>query len=62
MGSAAPITVTVQNVKQGDPILAKAAIESVREWRCEPALVDGWRPIAQHVVLEINFKLSSPLH
>ncbi len=55
-------SVTVQNVEQGDPILAKAAVESVREWRCEPALVDGWRPIAQHVVLEINFKLSSPLH
>jgi TonB family protein len=53
-------SVTVQNIEKGDPILAKAAVESVREWRCEPALVDGWRPIAQHIVFEIDFKLSSP--
>jgi TonB family protein len=49
-------SVTVQNVVEGDPILAPAAIEAVKQWRYEPTLFDG-KPVDIQTTIEVNFTL-----
>lgn len=49
-------SVTVQNVVEGDPILSPAAVEAVRQWRYEPALLDG-KPIDMETTIEVTFTL-----
>jgi len=49
-------TVAVQNVVEGDPILAPAAIEAVKRWRYEPTQLDG-KPVDVQTTIEVNFTL-----
>ncbi len=42
---------------QGDPRLAKAAVEAVQAWRYEPVLKNG-QPVEARMTITINFKLS----
>jgi outer membrane biosynthesis protein TonB len=41
---------------EGDARLAKAALEAVRQWRCEPMLKDG-KPVDAEATLTVNFRL-----
>lgn len=50
-------SVTVQSVAEGDPLLSPAAIDAVRQWRYEPALVNGQPADAQYEI-EVNFRLA----
>jgi len=43
-------------VVEGDPVLAEAAIEAVRQWRYRPYLVDG-RPVEMQTRITIKFTL-----
>ena len=47
-------TVTNLKIVSGDLMLAGAAVEAVRHWRYQPALVDG-QPIESQVDIEIKF-------
>jgi len=49
-------SVTVQNVLGGDPALSPAATEAVRQWRYQPALLDG-QQIEMQTTVEVNFAL-----
>jgi TonB family protein len=49
-------SVTVQNVLPGDPALSPAAIEAVRQWRYQPARLDG-QLIEMQTTVEVNFAL-----
>ena len=44
-------------VISGPPLLQKAAVDALRQWKYEPARLDG-RPIAVHLTVTINFRLS----
>ena len=44
------------NVDSGDPALAKAATEAVRQWRYRPTLVNG-EPVQVVTEIEVNFIL-----
>jgi protein TonB len=50
-------TVTVQNVVEGDPALSPAAIEAVRQWRCEPWQLNG-QPIELQTTIDVVFLLT----
>lgn len=39
-----------------DPVLAYSALETIREWRFEPATTDGW-PLAIHYLQTVNYKM-----
>jgi protein TonB len=39
-----------------DPALDQAAVDSIRAWRFEPALLDG-KPVAVYYNLTVNFRL-----
>lgn len=39
-----------------DPVLAFSALETIREWRFEPATTDGW-PLAIHYSQTVNYKM-----
>jgi TonB family protein len=39
-----------------DPVLAEAAAETVRNWRYQPAMLNG-QPVATEAVISINFRL-----
>lgn len=39
-----------------DPLLAQAAAETVRNWRYQPAMLNG-QPVATEAVISINFRL-----
>jgi TonB family protein len=41
----------------GDPILAPAAIDAVKQWKYKPYLLDG-RPVEVETTVQINFTLS----
>jgi protein TonB len=43
-------------VTSGSPVLARAAMDAVRQWRYEPYLLNG-RPVALHNQITIQFKL-----
>lgn len=49
-------SVTVQNVLEGDVLLSPAAVKAVRQWRYEPALLDG-QPIDMQTTIEVVFTL-----
>jgi len=44
------------SVQEGDPRLAAAALEAVKQWRYEPMLKDG-RPVEARLTLTIRFRL-----
>jgi protein TonB len=48
---------TVTNVKviSGDPVLARAAVEAVRQWRYKPYYLDG-DPVEIQTQITVNFK------
>lgn len=48
----------VRALKRLHPSLDEAALEAIRRWRFEPALLDG-EPVAVHYNLTINFRLDS---
>jgi periplasmic protein TonB len=44
-------------VESGHPLLIRAAIEAVREWRYQPTLLNG-QPVEVITTITVNFKLS----
>jgi TonB family protein len=50
-------SVLVQDVAEGDPILAPAAIEAVKQWRYEPSLING-EPIELQTKIKVVFALN----
>ena len=48
---------SVVNLKvlSGDPVLAQAALEAVRQWRYKPYYLDG-QPVEIETQITINFK------
>jgi TonB family protein len=44
-------------VLEGDPALVPAAVDAVRQWQYEPAVVDG-APVAVATDIDVNFTLS----
>jgi periplasmic protein TonB len=40
----------------GDPILGRAAVDAVRQWRYRPALLNG-KPTQSETDITLNFKL-----
>jgi len=49
-GSVSEITVV-----RGDPVLAKAAVDAVRQWRYEPTTLDS-RPVEVDTTIQVEFK------
>ncbi len=49
--------VEIPRTVSGDPILAKAAIEAVRQWVCEPVLING-KPVEVRTTVTVLFTLS----
>jgi protein TonB len=49
-------TISKVTVVQGDPILAREAVQAVRQWRYEPYLLNG-RPVEMEVDISVNFTL-----
>jgi TonB family protein len=49
---------TIQDLRvlDGHPLLVKAALESVAEWRYQPSLVQG-KPVEVVTTIEVNFRL-----
>lgn len=45
------------HVKSGDPLLAPAAVDAVRQWRWEPTIV-GNQPVSVTTKITVNFKLA----
>jgi protein TonB len=50
---------TIQELKvlSGRPLLVKAALEAVRQWRYQPTLLNG-EPIEVVTEITVNFKLA----
>ncbi len=48
-------TVTNVNVLKGDPMLAHAAVDAVRQWRYKPYYLDG-EPVEIQTQITVNFK------
>jgi len=48
----------VRALKRLHPSVDEAALEAIRQWRFEPALLDG-EPVAVHYNLTVNFRLDS---
>ena len=44
-------------VLEGDPVLAAAALEAVRNWQYETTLLNG-DPVAVTTVIDVNFTLA----
>lgn len=49
------------SVVSGDPILAEAAIDAVKQWKYKPYTVDG-APVEMETEVSMNFHLKSPEH
>jgi TonB family protein len=49
------------SVVSGDPLLAQAAADAVRQWKYRPYTVDG-APVEMETQLGINFHLKMPEH
>ena len=47
--------VTNLKVLKGDPVLARAAVEAVRQWRYKPYYLDG-DPVEIETQITVNFK------
>jgi protein TonB len=52
------VTVTVQNVGAGHPLLAPAAVLAVQRWRYEPTTVNG-EPVDVQAKVYVTFALSN---
>lgn len=50
-------TVQDLNVLEGHPILAKSAVEAVRQWRYQPTLLNG-EPVEVETTIDVVFTLS----
>ena len=50
-------SVTVQNVVSGDSILSPAATDAVRQWRYDPAMLNGVL-IEMQTMVDVNFVLN----
>jgi TonB family protein len=48
-------SVNVEKVLSGDPLLAPAAIDAVRQWRYKPLLLNG-QPAAVQTTITVNFE------
>ena len=48
--------ITNLNAVKGDPILADASIEAVKQWRYKPAMLNG-NPVSMHLLVTIQFRL-----
>ena len=48
--------VTNLKVLSGDPVLGRAALEAVRQWRYKPYYLDG-DPVEIQTQITVNFKL-----
>jgi TonB family protein len=46
------------HLMSGHPLLAKAALDALKQWRYNPLLLDG-QPIDAQTVVQVNFTLSS---
>jgi TonB family C-terminal domain len=51
-------TVGTINIVQGDPILAEAATQAVKQWKYRPNIVGG-RPVTRQETITVTFKLPS---
>jgi len=49
--------ITSLELVSGDPILASAAIEAVKQWKYKPYLIEGI-PVAVDTEIKVNFTLS----
>ncbi len=49
-------TVREVAVTSGPPLLAKAAVQAVKQWRYQPFLLNG-KPVSIHNQITIQFKL-----
>lgn len=52
-------SVTEIKVLSGHPVLAKAAVEAVTQWRYQPGLLNG-QPVEMPTEINLNFKLPPP--
>lgn len=52
-------TVMSAKVTDGPKELAKAAIDSVKQWRFEPTMLNG-KPVEVETVVQVGFKLTKP--
>lgn len=50
-------TVRSLNLLNGNPILARAAVDAVRQWRYRPTLLNG-APVEVETYITVNFVLS----
>lgn len=50
--------VTSVKVISGPPLLHRAAANALRQWKYEPARLDG-QPVAVHLAVTLNFHLAS---
>jgi TonB family protein len=48
-------------VVEGSPVLARIAVDAVKNWRYEPFQLDG-KPVRNETMITINFMLSGPGH
>ncbi len=48
--------ITSMKIVSGPPLLQQAAMDSLRQWKYEPAQLDG-KPVATHLTVTIQFKL-----
>jgi protein TonB len=46
-------------VVSGNPILAKAAVDAVRQWRYQPTLLSG-KPVEVETVITVQFRMNQP--
>jgi TonB family protein len=43
------------NVVSGDPVLAKAAVDAIRQWRYQPTMLDS-KPVEVDTTIQVEFK------
>ena len=48
--------ITSVQVVKGDPMLARSAVEAVKQWRYKPYFLDG-QPVDIETQITVNFKL-----
>jgi zinc protease len=47
------------DVVSGDPLLAAAALDAVRQWKYKPTLIDNY-PVKVETLIDVNFTLNNP--
>jgi len=48
--------VTTMKVVSGPPLLQQAAMDALKQWKYQPASLDG-KPVAMHLTVTIQFRL-----